>query len=268
MDKSLPDSAPLSRFHRAGWLGNHFLYEKQVGSTNDWALELALEGADEGLVILAEKQTKGRGRLNRRWSAPAGMCLLMSLLFRPQNPFQYNASRITMACGMALLDAIRKYTSVPAMLKWPNDIIVSTEGGWGKLAGMLSEVGLESDEPAALVVGIGLNVNVPQHILSTLAPNAASLMVQEGVPVNRLILFEAVLSAAEKRIDAFRAGDDVLDMWRKNLAWVGEQVLVTTPTSQIQGVAESVDDAGALIVRLHDGTTSRFTVGDVSLRPE
>ena len=268
MNGVMHNPTTFTQYHRSGWLGHQVLYRECVGSTNDWALELAQAGAEEGLIILAEEQSAGRGRLNRSWSAPSGTCLLMSLIFRPKLPFQHNASRITMACGLAFIDAIHTLTTVPAVLKWPNDIIVHNQKGWGKLAGMLSEVGLEGGQPAVLVVGIGLNVNVPRDVLPSLAPNAASLLSEGGVQVDRLALLDAALSAAEKRIDELRAGGDVLDEWRRNLAWMGRQVVVVTPSFEIQGTAETVDTEGALVLRLADGSTSRFIVGDVSLRPE
>jgi len=261
------DLVALSHYHRPGWLGHQVLFRDQVGSTNDLALEMAQDGAREGLVVLAEEQTAGRGRLNRRWWAPAGTCLLVSLVFRPQAPFQMKASRITMACGLALLDAIRAETGVPVMLKWPNDVIVSREGSWGKLAGMLSEVGLEHGQPAVLVVGIGLNVNVPRESLAHLAPNAASLLVEGGSEVDRTALLDVFLSSAENRITAMRAGGDVLDEWRDGLAWMGQPVVVKTPTAVVKCVAETVDAEGALVVRLSDGSSCRFTAGDISLRP-
>lgn len=258
---------PLALYQRSGWFGHPVVYREQVGSTNDLALEMVKNGASEGLLVLAEEQTAGRGRLNRRWSAPSGTCLLMSLVFRPRDPFQEEANRITMVCGLALLDAIREKTGVPAELKWPNDVIVSRHGNWGKVAGMLSEVGLEQGQPAVLVVGIGLNVNVPADTLTHLAPNAASLLVEAGSRFDRLIILEAFLSSMETRMVALRSGVDVLDEWHDALAWMGESVVVTTPTAVVHGLAETVDGDGALVLRLSDGSTSTFSAGDISLRP-
>ncbi|TFG72619.1 MAG: biotin--[acetyl-CoA-carboxylase] ligase, partial [Anaerolineales bacterium] len=256
----------LAHFQRSGWLGHQVVYRETVGSTNDLALELVLEGAGEGLVVLADEQSAGRGRLNRRWSAPPGTCLLMSLVFHPQSGFQDEARRITMACGLALRDAICENTGVPVWLKWPNDVIVTRESTWAKVAGMLSEVGLIQGNPAVLVVGIGLNVNVPAETLSQLSPNAASLQVEAGRWFDRSALLDAFLSLVELRVAALRSGVDVLDAWRDAQAWMGRSVVVTLPTGAIMGIAESVDEDGALILRLPDGSTHRAVAGDVSLR--
>ena len=260
-------SSPIQNYRRNGWLGHHVLFEETVGSTNDLAMDYARQGAEEGLVVITEEQMAGRGRLNRRWSAPHATSLLMTLLFRPRTPFQYHASRITMACGLAILEAISAHTNVSAQLKWPNDVIVNRDKGWGKLAGMLSEIVVDEGQPHVLVVGTGLNVNVPQTILSHLGPNATSLLAESGETIDRLTLLDTYLTCAERRIDALRMGVDVFPSWREALAWMGEGVDVITPTEIITGIAESVDEEGALILRLANGSTSRFMVGDVSLRP-
>ena len=256
----------LAHFQRSGSFGRKIVYREILGSTNDLALELALNGAGEGLVVLANEQTAGRGRLNRRWTAPPGTSLLMSLVFRPQTAFQDESRRMTMACGLALRDAVREITGVPVWLKWPNDLIITQGNTWAKVAGMLSEVGLKQDKPEVLVVGIGLNVNVPAGMLNQLAPNATSLNVEANRCFNRSDLLDAFLSQLDMRVSALRSGVDLLDAWLAALAWIGCTVQVTIPTGVIAGIAETVDGEGALILRLPDGSIYRAAAGDVSLR--
>ncbi|MFP4345663.1 MAG: biotin--[acetyl-CoA-carboxylase] ligase [Anaerolineales bacterium] len=258
----------LAHYYRVeGWLGNPFLYLKETPSTNDVARRRALEGVDEGLVVLAESQSAGRGRLQRRWLTPAGSSLLFSLLFRPPEPFAYHAARTSMICGLALLDAVAEVTELASCaLKWPNDLIVEPDGTWRKVAGMLSEIVLDDGAPAALVVGIGLNVNVPQEALSSLGPNAGSLSVEAGRSVDRLPILERFLSGAERMVKQLRGGWDPLPAWRARLAWQGERVAVRTPTVTLCGVMDDVDEDGALLLRTDDGALQRFSVGDVSLR--
>ncbi len=253
----------LRDYRRDGWGIRYF---EQVDSTNTLALDAGRQGAPEGSVFVADEQTAGRGRLERRWVAPPGTSLLMSLLFRPTEPFAHNASRITMLCGLALADAVSDVTGIPAHLKWPNDLIITRDGVWRKVAGMLSEVGSAPDTPPFLVVGIGLNVNVPSASLPDLAPNATSLLVESGQPVERVALLDAFLGRVEAHIAALRAGVDPLSLWRQRLAWMGDAVQVQTPTGAVTGVAEDVNDDGALLLRLADGRRQRFSVGDVSLR--
>ena len=260
----------------AGWLGRDLRHYPSVGSTNDIALAAAAEGAAEGLVVLAEEQTAGRGRLQRRWQAPAGSSLLLSLLFRPPDPFSFHATRTMMAVGLGLLEAVRSVAGVPAQLKWPNDLIVSDAGGgWCKLAGMLSELGWSQGgvkdaqfAPANLVAGVGLNVNVPPEALSELAPNAGSLWALTGEPVSRVTLLERLLAGTERRVDAVRRGVDPLPEWRDALAWMGERVELQGVGERFEGIAEDVDAEGALLVRLESGELRTFTAGDVTLRRE
>jgi BirA family transcriptional regulator, biotin operon repressor / biotin---[acetyl-CoA-carboxylase] ligase len=264
-------SAMLESYRRAeGWLGRTIDYRARVDSTNDQLMAAGEAGAAEGTVIVADVQTAGRGRLDRKWHAPVGTCLLLSMLFRPPQPFARYASRTTMACGLAVLDAVQEVTGLRLVLKWPNDVIVEDEQepqGWAKVAGLLSEIGLRSGVPAFLGVGVGLNVNLPRAYLVDLAPGATSLLALAGYPVSRVRLLDRLLAVTERRYDALRAGDeDPFEAWRASLAWLGDPVIVRTPTGVVRGIAEDVDVQGRLQVRAPDGQRHTFSAGDVSLR--
>ncbi len=203
----------LASYRRtSGWLGRSFTYYASIGSTNDAALAASAAGAEEGLVIVADVQQSGRGRLNRRWEADAGSNLLVSLLFRPPDPFAYHAGRTTMVCGLGLQAAVRVVSGLDVKLKWPNDLIFelsAEQPGWLKLAGMLSEFGTGvTGRPEALVVGIGVNVNVDAAQLSGLALNAGSLSALTGTPIRRAHLLDHLLVEIERRYDALLAGVD------------------------------------------------------------
>ncbi|MGC9349049.1 MAG: biotin--[acetyl-CoA-carboxylase] ligase [Anaerolineae bacterium] len=269
----------LATYRRGtGRFGRTLDYYCKVGSTNDLALEAGRRGAPEGLVIVADEQITGRGRLQRRWEAPLGTSLLLSIIFRPPEPFAFYAARATMVCGLALVSAVRAETGVAARLKWPNDLIVDrvtrgkaaerrTLAGWRKLAGMLSELGMEAGGPAYLVVGVGLNVNVPTDLLPRLAPYATSLLALTGQSVDRVALLDRLLVGVESRYEALLAGTDPLPAWQAALAWMGEVVEVRTPAETVTGVAKGVDEEGALVLRVSDSEVRRFSAGDVSLRP-
>ncbi len=258
-------------------------YYAEVGSTNDVALAAGREGAEAGLVVVADAQTAGRGRLQRSWQSPPGTCLLVSLLFRPgsfdarephglaqDRGFAVWASRTTMVCGLGLREAVLEISGVPAELKWPNDLIVGPDEGsgtWRKLAGMLSEVGLADDgTPAFLVVGMGTNVNVPAAALPGLDARATSVLALTGSPTDRAALLDRLLADVERRYEALLTGEDPLPAWRDALAWMGQPVEVRGPRETVNGVAVGVDDEGALLVTMPSGERRRFTVGDVSLR--
>jgi len=171
-----------------------------------------------------------------------------------------------MVCGMALLDAVAGVAAVPLALKWPNDLIVEPDGAWRKVAGMLSEVGMVAQRPDFLVIGIGVNVNVPAEALAGLAPNASSLLVETGHTIDRVPLLDSFLERTEALYQQLRAGWDPRADWIVRLAWIGHSVQVHTPDEIITGVAEGVDEAGALILRLPSGLQRCFAVGDVTLR--
>ena len=257
-------------------IGREVQHHAEVASTNDLARAAASAGEREGLVIVAEAQTAGRGRLGRAWQAPPGTCLLMSILFRPPEPFVSQAARTTMVCGLALRESVRALAeegpAYEAQLKWPNDLIVPAperRAGWAKLAGMLSEVVLDAAQrrPLALIVGIGMNVNVPPAALADLGPHATSLLALLGRPVDRTALLQELVGAIDRRYAALRRGADPLPAWQGALAWLGETVEVHGPQESWVGVAEKVDETGALWLRMADGELRAFSAGDVSLRP-
>ncbi len=253
----------------AHW-GQNLIVLPRTGSTNDVAKEAALEGAPEGTVVVAEEQTAGRGRLGRRWVAPPGTCLLCSLLFRPALPLS-RASWLTMLTSMAAADAIGEQTGLQVDLKWPNDLIVSVAGpagetrAWRKLAGVLTETEVRGDRLDFVVVGTGVNVNVPADLLPDLAPDATSILAETGREVEREALLAAFLNEVERRYTALRSGEEPHREWAARLATIGQQIRVSTSTATLVGLAEGVDEEGALLLRTADGVLHRLLAGDVTL---
>ena len=256
----------------------------RTGSTNDVAKDLAARGAPEGTVVVADEQTAGRGRLARRWLAPPRTSLLCSLLFRPDLP-PIQAQRLTMLCSLAAADAIEQVAGLQVHLKWPNDLVVKSQLAnrksavrnlhspfsilysptWRKLAGILTETGITGERLDFAVVGIGINVNVGPEALPTLAPDATSILAEVGCPVDRVALLVAFLAGVERRYQGLRAGESPYREWAVRLATLGQPVEVSTPAGVLAGVAESVDEDGALLLRLPDGGWRRLLAGDVTL---
>jgi BirA family biotin operon repressor/biotin-[acetyl-CoA-carboxylase] ligase len=216
----------------------------ETGSTNADAVARAHAGEPDGLVLVADHQREGRGRLDRRWDAPAGANLLMSVLLRPAlEPDDWH--RCTNALAVAAADACAS-VGVPARIKWPNDLVIGGE----KLAGILAEA---VPEERAVVVGLGLNVGWP---LAGEYPGATSLAAR-GASVRRDELLAAVL----QRIDEQAA--DLHERYVARSATVGRDVRVTLPDgSVVAGRASAVDRAGRLVVETAAGPRT-FTVGDV-----
>jgi BirA family biotin operon repressor/biotin-[acetyl-CoA-carboxylase] ligase len=246
------------------FVGQNVVYLPETGSTNDEARRLAEEGASEGTLLIADHQTAGRGRLTRRWEAPPGCCLLMSLLFRPDlAPNQ--VQRLTMICGLALADAIASETGLVVGLKWPNDVLLDG----AKVAGILTEVGLTASRVDYVVAGIGLNVNLDRARLpADLLVPATSLSQVLGQPVPRLPLLRAFLHAVERRYLMLKGGHSPHAEWAERLVTLGKPVTVSGGGTVLDGIAQGVDADGALVVRLADGRLETVRAGDVSLRSQ
>jgi len=246
------------------------VYLPTTGSTNDVAKDLAGQGAPEGTVVVADEQTAGRGRMGRRWLAPPGVCLLCSILFRPDLP-PTQAQRLTMICALATADAVGKVAGLRVALKWPNDLIVKPEARspksqeWRKLGGILTETGVIGERLDFVVVGIGVNVNVPLQALPDLAPDATSILAETGRRVDRAVLLATLLAGVEERYRRLRAGDSPYAEWAARLATLGKSVMATLPQGRLAGVAEGVDEDGALLLRTSDGVLHRLLAGDVTL---
>jgi BirA family biotin operon repressor/biotin-[acetyl-CoA-carboxylase] ligase len=251
-------------------LGRALTYLPRTGSTNDVTRELAAQGAPDGTVVVADEQTAGRGRLGRRWLAPPGTCLLCSILFRPNLP-PPRIQQLTMLCALAATDAIRETVDLHAQLKWPNDLVVKSQianrklQAWKKLAGILTETGFTGERLDYAIVGIGINVNVEPERLPALDLNATSILAETGQLTDRAALLAALLARAERRYAVLQAGESPHQEWASRLATLGQQVEATTSGETLAGVAETVDQDGALLLRTPDGILHRLTAGDVIL---
>ncbi len=258
-----PSRAPLDgRSLAAALTGGSHLWRSlevvpEIGSTNAALLAAAAEDAPEGTVLAAEHQVTGRGRLDRAWTSPPGAGVTVSFLLRPDVP---GARRgwLPLLTGVALAEAVGEVPGVRASLKWPNDLLAA---GGAKLAGILAEVG-----SGAVVVGVGLNVSTRAD---ELPDTGTSLALEAGRPVDRAAVLLQFLRTFERRYLGWAQalGDPVSSgLARDYLAWcstVGAGVVVTLPDgSTLEGVAESVDWDGRLVVRTPQGTVE-LASGDV-----
>lgn len=236
-------------------------------STSDVVRDLAARGAPEGTVVVADYQTAGRGRMGRRWLAPPGTSLLCSVLFRPEpGPEAPSpATDLTMLCALAAADAVEETAGLPVALKWPNDLIVVRGESWRKLGGLLAEGGFSGDRLEYVIVGVGVNVNVPPEVLPDLAPDATSVLAETGRETDRGVLLDRFLDGVGGRYARWRAGERPWAEWVARLATLGRPVRVVTPEGERQGVAEGVDEEGALLLRTPDGNLHRIRAGDVIL---
>lgn len=235
--------------------------EHTLTSTNTVLKELARQGTLAGGVCLCEQQTAGRGRLDRSWSSPEGQGVWMSVLLRPELPPE-NAPLITFCTALAMTQAIRSLTGLDARIKWPNDVILSGR----KVCGVLLEAGFAPDGGLFVVIGTGLNVRSGAYP-PELSDRAIALD-ELCTPPRRSELIAAYLNALEAALDAIRSGSfsGISKTYHNLSCTLGNQVQVLSPSETFTGVALEVDDMGALLVRMADGSIRRVLAGDVSVR--
>jgi BirA family biotin operon repressor/biotin-[acetyl-CoA-carboxylase] ligase len=237
---------------RLGIFGHRVLWYSEVGSTNDIAGTFAEKGADEGLVVLADRQTAGRGRLGRSWASPSGAGIYVSVVLRPTPAV---ARLVTIAAGVAVTEGIASATGLSTHVKWPNDVHVSGR----KLAGILAEGAVNH-----VVVGIGINVQ-PAAYPPDVASRATSIEAELSRPVDRAPVLAECLAALASRYRELHENRPagIVEAWRMRAApMLGRRVEWESAGERHTGLAENIDDDGALIVKVGDGTL-RIRSGEV-----
>jgi len=237
---------------------------RQVTSTNDIAKELAAKGAREGTVIVAETQTCGRGRLGREWTSPEGG-IWLSIILRPEVSPK-DASKLTLTTSVAVARTINRLYDLKAQIKWPNDIQISGK----KVCGILTEATTRGKTTDFVVVGIGVNANIDLTSLpEPLRVSTTSLKKEWEREVDREKFLSALLMEIERYYNTFARGrfDSILKEWRSLCSHVGSRVKITSFDETFEGLAVDVDENGALLVKLKDGTKRRVVSGDVTIKP-
>lgn len=237
----------------------------QIGSTNSELLEHSRVGPGQFDFLTAEYQTAGRGRRTRRWLAPPGgaICLSLSWCFASMPA---NVGALSLAIGVCALRALACMGSLPVTLKWPNDLVVGSD----KLGGILTELRAEADGPALVVIGIGLNVALGQrlkHELFNGGARSTDLAVLGVSECDRNRLTAALLSECVHGLRRFEHdgfGSFIAD-WRGADALAGKPVLVSAADGIVAGHARGIDVAGSLCVQTREGLR-RFATGEVSVR--
>ena len=260
--------APVSAALTTRWLGRAYRYAAELDSTNDQMKRWAAGGAPHGAVLLADYQSAGRGRLDRRWDAPPATSLLLSVLLRPSGWPAERGAWLTMLAGLAAAEAVEAIAKLPARLKWPNDVLIEHEGAWRKAGGLLLDAALDGERLATAILGIGLNVNIPADALPSFATPATSLLAAGGQSVSRRALLVALLARLEAHYLAADAGQSPAAAWSARLITLGQAVTVSAAGSAapLWGVAEGVDEWGRLLVRDAAGQAHTIAAGDVTLR--
>jgi len=253
----------LARLGQTRVIGRDIRVFEQTTSTNDVIEKLARDGVGEGVAVFAEAQTKGRGRLGRKWLSPARRGLWFSVLLRPELRPQ-EATQLTVASATALRRAIEAGTGLQAEIKWPNDIVM----GGRKVAGILTELSAEPDRVRYVVLGIGVDVNLGAgEFPPELRKLATSLKMEAGRTISRAELATAILRELDGDYARVCGGRfaEVADEWEEHCTTIGRAVTIQIGERKIRGRAESLDDAGALLLRTEHGHLEHVTGGDVTL---
>lgn len=235
----------------------------RTASTNDDALRLGREGAPDGTVVLAEQQSRGRGRLGRSWVSAPRRNLYMSVLLRPVIA-PVDAPQLSLVAGLALARAVEEL-GVEAQIKWPNDIVV----GGRKLAGILTEIEAEADRVGHVVVGMGLNVNSQaSEFPAELQSRATSLRDQLGAPLSRAMVLATVMRNFESCLDVFVDGGfaPLAAAWQQRSSLQGRDVEIVGVASSWRGRCAGIDWDGALLVQdERSAQVERVVAGDVTV---
>ena len=245
-------------------LGRVIHYFQTIDSTNSKAYQLALEGAKEGELVIAESQEKGRGRLGRHWFSPPFLNLYLSVILRPNIPPQ-QASLITLMAAVATVDAIRKFTGLLPLIKWPNDILLRDR----KVAGLLNEIHSEMDRVHFIILGMGVNLNVDGKMFpKEVRTLATSLKKEMGQTISRKAFLQLLLQELEGWYTLFlkEGAAAILKAWRDRAQIKGRRVKVHSFGKTLVGVAVDVDSDGALILETADGERKKIVAGDVEYK--
>ncbi|PIQ82985.1 MAG: biotin--[acetyl-CoA-carboxylase] ligase [Candidatus Omnitrophica bacterium CG11_big_fil_rev_8_21_14_0_20_64_10] len=228
-----------------------------TASTMELAHQLAAAGAPDGTVVVAESQSKGRGRLGRFWSSPKGKGIYLSILLRPELSIE-QVPLLTLMAAVAAARAVERQTALNPQIKWPNDLLIEER----KIAGILTELNAELNRVHYAVLGIGLNVNGKA---ADLPEGAASLAMASGAPVDRLAMARALLQEMDQLYDdCLKEGfAGVLEAWRGYPGTLGRHVRVTVQGRTIEGQAVELDAGGVLLVREDSGLVTPIAAGDV-----
>ncbi len=252
-----------------GWAGARVVYFPETDSTNNQAKAAGEAGAAHGTLFVADTQAAGKGRRGRTWQSPSGKSIYMTLLLRPDIP-PADASMLTLVMGLAVAEAIRGTTDLPAQIKWPNDIVLENPDrkGAGKVCGILTELSTEIETINYVVIGVGINVNQTEFP-DELKDTAVSLKQKLGHDLKRSELIAAVLKRFEIKYEAFLKTRDLsglADAYNALLINQDRDVKILDPAGAYEAHAIGINTRGELVVRLPDGEKRRVYAGEVSVR--
>jgi BirA family biotin operon repressor/biotin-[acetyl-CoA-carboxylase] ligase len=246
---------------RTSFIGKKMRYFENTPSTIWVGKQLASEGDVSklhGMVIIAEEQTGGIGRLGRVWVSPAGG-IWITIVLKPKIPIDH-VFMVTMAGSIAIARAIRKEFDLGALIKWPNDIYI----GNNKVAGLLLELSAEADTIHYCLLGIGVDVNISPSDLSKVPSSVTSISAEVGHDVDRASFLARILKEFESRYNLLEAGEyeALTREWKSLSCTLDQHVRINTLKCSFEGEAIDIDEFGALLIRKENGKIERVIAGD------
>jgi BirA family transcriptional regulator, biotin operon repressor / biotin---[acetyl-CoA-carboxylase] ligase len=248
---------------KTSFIGQSIFYEDIVDSTQIIAHRLSNEGANEGTIVIAEEQTLGRGRMDRKWYSPKYTGVWMSIILRPKIPLQ-EAPQLTLLTAVAVVLAIEELTDLSPQIKWPNDILLNGK----KVTGILTELQAEADQINSVIIGIGINVNQKQEdFLPELRSIATSIAIEHGNMLNRAALIRSVLVHLEKLYLLFleKGFYPIKLLWESHAISIGKVLRAKTLTAVIEGKALGITDQGVLQIEDQAGKVHLIYSADIEL---
>jgi len=247
-------------------IGREIILYKETSSTNDDVLQIgAQKDSQEGLVVIADRQTGGKGRHGRRWISPPGVNLYFTVLLRPSlSPEE--ATVLPFMASVAVVEGIRECTGLNASIKWPNDIMIGNK----KTGGILMEMRTSKGIVETIALGIGINVNMSSDMFEhEIKDIATSLMEESGKRINRSRLLKTILERLDNwyNMPLKELRDLVIERWRHLDSTTGNRVVVTFIGSKkrLKGMATGIDKMGRLTLRLDSGRVEKVSAGDVTI---
>lgn len=239
------------------------IHYEEIDSTNTEARRLSKGGAEHGLVIVAEKQTAGKGRRGRNWESPAGRNLYFSILLRPELKPK-KAPMLTIVMAYSVAKVLHEQESLPVQIKWPNDLVLFKK----KVCGILTEMNMNGCQVEDVIVGVGINVNT-EGFPQELHDKATSLYLEKGVQIERKELLQKVLNEFQKQYVLFLEVQELSflqESYNRMLINRNQEVLVLAPEGEYRADALGINELGELSVRKTDGSVENIFAGEVSVR--
>ena len=241
----------------------NIVYCDVIDSTNEEVRRLSKNGEEQGLVVVAEKQTAGKGRRGRSWDSPEGTNLYFSILLRP-NVKPENAPMLTLVMAYSVAQVIREKDNLPVQIKWPNDLVLSGK----KVCGILTEMHLTERQIEDVVVGVGINVNTVEFP-DDLKDKATSLFMEKAEKVDQRLLLNGILEEFQKWYSYFLEEGNLSflqESYNQMLVNGNREVLVLEPGKEYQAEALGINERGELVVKKQDGSLETVFAGEVSVR--